>query len=238
MKKVFSFLLTAVIFISCSIILTACGVDNTSSSTPCTHSYSIMDSKATCTSGGNATYQCSLCGKTYNKYESALGHTTDSGTCTRCGKSFQKEIWQQNYYVDEFNNPTNQAYIKNKTYFIGSFSNSATNNSKLYAYLLIDKDDVAIKMWEYGSYLVKGTSTTSYNITILDDNDGKHYTSGTIYKNGDRIYFSDSNFIISLIKQNEKLKIYLVENSQYGYKSTYLFEVERGNFSSVYSSLI
>ncbi len=236
MKKLLSFIfIVALLFVSC-ISLFACGAsDNSGSPTTCNHSYRIMiEQKATCTNGGYITYQCSLCNKTYKEYQNALGHTTNSGTCSRCGKVFETKIWETSFYVDEFRNPTDEAYIKNSDVFVGIFSNSATTNSKVYACILIDAEDIAVKLWEYGSYEVNAYSTTYYNITLLDDYGNKHYTRGTMYKNGERIYFADWT-LVSLLMQNKKITIYIEEDSKYGYNSTYLFEVECGNFNNVYS---
>lgn len=238
---------TALLFLVISMVLLGCmglfscdsdnkpATDSSPTQTTCTHSYKVTDRKASCTRGGNATYTCSLCGDYYQKYESALGHTTTVGKCSRCGQTFVNEVWKTSFYVDEFNNPTSEAYIRNNNLFEGSFSNSATTNSKLYARILIDADDIAIKLWEYGSQEVNAYSTTYYDITILDDKGQKHYTGGTMYKNGERIYFDDWTFV-SLLQENKKLKIYIEEDSKYGYHSSYLFEVENGNFNTVYSN--
>ena len=207
--------------------------DDPTSSANCEHSYVIKESKATCTSGGIDTYECSLCKKTYTEYKSALGHTTSEGTCSRCGKSFAK--WKISYYVDEFNNYTDEAYITNPDMFVGTFSNSATTNSKLYAKILIDSDDISIKLWEYGSNEVNAFTSTSYDITVLDDSGTKHYLSGTMYKGGERIRLSNIK-LIDLLKNNTQLKIYIQENNSYGVDSTYLFSVDCNGFNSVYQS--
>ena len=151
----------------------------------------------------------------------------------------QQKIWQKYYYVDEFNTPTDKAYISNQNDFVGTFSNSATKNSKLCARFLIDEDNLAVKLWEYGWSEVNAYSTTNYDITILDDNGNKHYTRGVMWENTERIFFVNNtdNILINLLQRNEKLKIYIQEDSEYGYSSTYLFEVVCGNFNSIYSTL-
>ena len=53
--------------------------------TICSHSYTLKETKATCLSGGYATYQCSLCDETKREYEKALGHDWLNNTCKRCG---------------------------------------------------------------------------------------------------------------------------------------------------------
>lgn len=172
-----------------------------------------------------------LCGANLVACDSSNSSIKNSNTT----QTLETKVWEMSFYVDEFQNPTNEAYIKNSDVFVGVFTNSATTNSKLYARILIDADDIAIKLWEYGSYEVKAYSTTYYDITLLDDNGNKHNINGTMYKNGDRIRLADLTFI-SLLQKNQKLKIYIKENSEYGYNSTYIFEVKNGNFNNVYSS--
>ena len=91
-------------------------------------------------------------------------------------------------------------------------------------------------LWEYGSRLVKASWTTDYDITILLPNGTKKYFTGTMYENGQVIYFDDYNGIISLFKSTDGiLKIYLKEDSNYGVNSTYLFEVNTSGFKDLYN---
>ena len=72
--------------------------DNSSNnvSTVCNHSYMLKETKATCSSGGYATYQCSLCNETKKEYETALGHDWSNNTCKRCGVTKDLELDPQN----------------------------------------------------------------------------------------------------------------------------------------------
>lgn len=149
-------------------------------------------------------------------------------------------IWTIKYYVDEFNNPTEDGYITTKEYVRGTFSNSATTNSDLLVVWLIDKDDVAIKLAEYGRSVVKSSySSTDYSIVMLDP-DGKKVTmTGKMYKGGDRIYF-DSQYestIIDALKQNGSITIKISELGKYA-SSSYLFKMEDTSFfENAYSRL-
>lgn len=242
MKKIVSMLLAVAIALSVSLLCACSSNNNTnannsnnSNNKACSHSYKKTDSEATCLQGGYATYECSRCGDSYERYESALGHTTSEGTCSRCGESFGG--WEIAFYVDEFNNPTNQAYIRTDDILYGTFSNSATTDSILYARILIDANGIAIKLWEYGRNEVNAYTSTDYKITILDNGGTKHYTTGTMYKNGERIRLADWT-LVNLLQDNTQLKIYIQENSQYGVNSTYLFSVNGGNFNSIYNEFI
>ena len=60
--------------------------------TICSHSYTLKETKATCLSGGYATYQCSLCDETKKEYESALGHDWLNNRCKRCSATKDLEL--------------------------------------------------------------------------------------------------------------------------------------------------
>lgn len=216
MKKLLSILFCALLCLS----FVACDNGNGS----CSHIYN----PATCTEPK----KCSKCGETSG---SALGHTTSNGTCTRCGVSFSK--WEKRYYVDEFNNPTNNAFIAPTNKSSGTFSNSATTNSRLTAYIRVNSDDCEIMLWEYGSSLVKAYSTTDYDITVLLPNGTKKYFTGTMYKNGTVICFDNYNEIITLLKNADGiLKFHIKEDSKYGVNSSYLFEVNTSGFKDLFNN--
>lgn len=69
---------------------------NHNTPTVCSHSYHLKSTKATCLSGGYATYQCSLCDETKREYESALGHSWLNNKCERCGKAKDLELDPKN----------------------------------------------------------------------------------------------------------------------------------------------
>ena len=103
--------------------------------------------------------RCSTCGEvlTSQTVIPALGHTTTSGTCERCGVTFGS--WSLGYYVDEFNQSTSEGFVSHANYFIGTFSNSATTDSLLLVQVLADANDITIFLYEYGSDLVKNSSS-------------------------------------------------------------------------------
>lgn len=204
------------------------------------HSWVEQSSTATCTLNGTVTYKCEWCNKEKTEIQKALGHTTNVGTCSRCGVSIGS--WSARYFVDEFNNPTNHKYIRCDT-VQGTFSNSATTNAKLNAYILVNKPytnmdwlEVEIKLFEYGSSVVKGIySSEQYDITVLDTNNNKHYLTGTIYKGEDRISVKEVDEIISVLRQQGTISIYM-KSSKYSI-STYLFSIETSNFYDLIETL-
>ena len=104
------------------------GNTNSGSTDKHTHVEEVMPAvEPTCTKTGlTEGKRCSECGEVLVAQETvpALGHTTESGTCERCGQSFGD--WRIDYSVDDFNQPTDEWYITEDEYLVSTFSNSAT----------------------------------------------------------------------------------------------------------------
>ena len=197
--------------------------NSSSGNKTCSHSWK----SATCTEPKT----CIYC---YQTSGAKLGHTTETGICTRCGENFSN--WKQGEYTDKFDQKTGVKYIGIDAY--GTFSNSATTDSKLYAYIQIDNDSIGIMLWEYERNLVKGIfDYENYKISILDARGIEHTFTGTIYDGGTRIYFKDADRykMINLLQNNATLKIHLA-TTKYT-TSTYLFEIETRGFAEAYYAI-
>ncbi len=104
-------------------------------------------------------------------------------------------MWEIKYYIDDFQNPTDEGYVTNTYWITGTFSNSATTNSKLNVSLVIDKEFAAIKLYEYGDNLVKNASSSStdvYDIKMQDDAGEVISFRGRMYAGGSRIFMDDN----------------------------------------------
>lgn len=177
---------------------------------------------------------CSLCEKTDGD---ELGHSTNQGTCDRCQEYTGKETWLVIDLVDEFKQTTGyKAIITSVT---GTFSNSATTNSELYAALRVDPDGtVLIMLNEYGSYPVTCSyDYDKYNVIMLDTNKSKRTLKGTIYEDSTLMQFSssDEKTIISALKKPGEVSFYIEEADR---KTTnYLFTIETSNFKDLYENM-
>lgn len=169
---------------------------------------------------------------------SRSGRTTESGTCERCGQSFGD--WRIDYYVDDFNQPTDEWYITEDEYLVGTFSNSATTNSKLYANVMVDLDDNAmIFLYEYGSRQVKNSSERywdEYNITMRTPDGADHKITGTMYCGDDRVNIDDAYIdeVLTALK-GEGNVMFRIENADRTVES-YLIEVATSNFAELYNA--
>lgn len=211
---------------------------------PATGHTEVIDGavEPTCTTSGKTEGKhCSACGEVLVAQETieALGHTTETGTCERCGLSMGK--WKLDYYVDNFQQPTDEGYILNKDYIVGTFSNSATTNSNLYVVVLADAGDISFMLYEYGRSQVKNSSENyvdEYDITMrLPDGSTKDLT-GTMYCGGDRVYVDDSykESVISALSGEGEISFLIVKSDRT--TTQYLFTVPASNFGEEYSALL
>lgn len=154
-------------------------------------------------------------------------------------------IWAVNYYVDDFDQPTDQWYITTNNSVEGKFSNSATTNSKLNAQIAVDKDEetggdrVAIFLWEYGRTMVKNSSERTvdeYNIIMRTADGSDHDLTGTMYCGGDRLFIDDGYVgdVLAAMKESGTVSFRIVDANRT--TSTYLFSIETSNFASIYDS--
>lgn len=196
---------------------------------------------ATCTiSGKTEGISCTACGIVLKAQQTvaALGHTTTTGVCSRCNK--EMNTWKKAFYVDEFKQPTSEAYVTNKTNILGTFSNSATTNSKLYVKFLVDKANCGILLNEYGSHLVKNSSSKyseNYKIIMQDASGVKHNLTGKIYPGGDRIVINDANesTFLNALKSGGKVSLYIVQSDRT--TTNYLFTVNTAGFAEAFKTL-
>ena len=149
----------------------------------------------------------------------------------------KEEDWAIGYYVDEFEEPTDDAYITNTQYIIGKFSNSATSNSELLVQVLVDDEKVSIFLYEYGDNLVKNSSSNyneDYTITIRDESGEEAKISGAIWTGDDRISIEGSSKekLINYLCGEEDFKVHIVNDEHT--TTQYLFKVSPSNFAELY----
>lgn len=150
------------------------------------------------------------------------------------------QLWNTDYYVDDFNQPTDEWYIMNNTLFIGTFSNSAVTDAKLTAEILVDcNKEISFFLYEYGRNLVKNSSENyvdTYNITMRTADGKDHKITGTLYCGGDRIYV-DSQYtdtVLKALKGDENVMFRFVKSDRT--VENYLINVIPANFASEYKT--
>lgn len=103
-------------------------------------------------------------------------------------------MWKVRHYVNDFGDATKKGYIANEMPIVGTFSNSATQDSPLLVRLMFDKDlSINIHLYEYaGNNPVKAYGSDAYSVKVKDK-DGKAYRlHGTNYAS-DRLTLDKSS---------------------------------------------
>ena len=139
-------------------------------------------------------------------------------------ESPQMSVWEIRHYVDEFKRETDEGYVSTINPIQGTFSNSATTNSKLYVYPLFE-ENFRFKLIEYGSNVVKGyhRDGTRYGVYILDESDEKTRVDGILYNGSEALSIKDTDTFSDLLNNNDTLTILIIDSE---YQSTkYIFEL-------------
>ncbi len=101
--------------------------------------------------------------------------------------------WSEGEYVDEFGDKTGEKY-KYMVTTDGVFSNSATNNSKLYGQFTTNGKSLSINVLEYGSSRAKSIEAT-FELVKIKQPDGNIASIKRVFFTKDgTLYFSDEDF--------------------------------------------
>ena len=124
-------------------------------------------------------------------------------------------MWMMGEYVDEFKEKTGKRYFTNTERIKGTFSNSATEDSKLDVELLVDLKNVSIKLYEYGRSLKKSSSSDKFSINIQDKDGGRHRFLGTIFV--DQMFLDDRQIadFHAIMKKGDPIKFLIRNDSRF-----------------------
>jgi len=152
-------------------------------------------------------------------------------------------IWDIDYFVDEFGEPTKEPYITTKNPIYGSFSNSATEGSRLRVqFIIANNESVAIKLFEYDrSNPVKKSYYVEYNVLVQDKDGNKYNLSAFI--SGDRLRFGwsyddykDARKMHNILKKGGKIKFKITEIKHA--TTQYNFEIDNADwYENAYTKL-
>lgn len=139
-------------------------------------------------------------------------------------------IWENGFYVDDFGEPTKDAYIKNRDLIKGLFSNTATQNSNLNVkFLITNSNDISIQLYEYArNNPVKGHSGEEYYVQIQDKNGNRSRLIANNYH--DRLSFGkkDSEIIHKALIIGGQIKFKITEEDTP--TTEYRFDIENATY--------
>ena len=139
----------------------------------------------------------------------------------------EKIFWEVCNYVDEFGDETKEKYVRNSETILGTFSNSATQNSDLRVSLLINsKESINIQLYEYnGDNPVKAAGIDEYKIKVKSDSSDVIVLKSNNYSDRLKLEKNDSKKLSKLFSKGWKLKFSIIDMSEYS-SSVYNFELE------------
>ena len=149
--------------------------------------------------------------------------------------------WSMNYYLDEFGDETDSKYLVIGD-DEGSFSNSATQWSLLYAMILIDKnyiDEPYFKLFEYGSNPLQGYYSDGHRYTcnMKNSKDEKISMSLIMQKDWDFLDIQSGNksIFIDWMGREEYIKFSCFNKERQIEK--YLFKIDFAGYNEAMSAL-
>lgn len=112
---------------------------------------------------------------------SSLATDTSTGTLSTPAPA---PMWAVQHYVNDFGDETEKGYITNGEVIVGTFSNSATQDSPLLVKFLIDADkSINIKLFEYASNNpVKAYGSEGYSVKVKDKDGSMYRLQATNYE--------------------------------------------------------
>ena len=113
--------------------------------------------------------------------------------------------WTKGYYVDEFGDRTGDTYMHMRA--VGTFSNSATQNSKCVYDFYDSGNSITVDVKEYGSSMATSTNWTPEIVKIKTP-------SGEV-KTVKNVFFTKSGSLLFRDKKYTQLKSILTEKGRY-----------------------
>ena len=152
---------------------------------------------------------------------------------------FINKYWNVRYFVDDFGKETNDGYVSVVRYIKGSFSNSATTDSKLLVDIISSEEEFGFKLFEYGRKSpVKGYLTqVVYTIKMRDDKGKDYLIYGDLWKESNRISVRSEyiDTIRNLLIEGRTLQVVL-QGVTYG--ATYSFTIDGKHYGYHYRRLL
>ena len=125
--------------------------------------------------------------------------STPTDAPTPCPTYAPESSWEIDYYVDDFGDKTESAYLRGK--FKGKYTNSFSRSEELTVFFYYDGKEKAfsIRLLEYGSY--RATFTSIYEVYMKVKIDGNEYNIEleVPYSGGD-VFFTSTEGAYNAIK--------------------------------------
>ncbi len=154
-------------------------------------------------------------------------------------KTNQDCLFKITYFVDSFGDPTDKGYITQKDFSKGTFSNSATTNSKIKWSLILAPDQAAFVIYEYESTRITGSSAYPDNYDVKIKTEDGQVETFYCQNYSDRISVKnyDLNRFIETILKEGIIKISIDESTRYSATKYNLGSVDFTGIAQLYDIL-
>ena len=166
----------------------------------------------------------------------------------------KKSSWSVKYFLDDFGDEDkNEPYVGQEYFSEGTFSNTATAGSKVYASIIVEDHLVSLFLYEYGRNPVVNNSSYNddeYEVKFKDADGNVTDCFGISYPKTDRIwlvndtgvtnaknhtdYFTldDSSKILALFNKDQELSVSVKEKNGL---SAYAFKMDTTGFKEAFA---
>ena len=127
--------------------------------------------------------------------------------------------WVEQYYVDEFGDKTDQKY--ESLIAQGTFSNSATTNSKATYSFIKDTESLLINVYEYGSSLATSIDPTFETVKIKQPSGNVVTIERVFFTKSGKLFFSKDNFteLLNTIQESGEYRMIFNRTGEYSQSS-------------------
>jgi len=151
--------------------------------------------------------------------------------------SINSDIWELKYYVNEFQESTDNGYIMSKQKFYGTYSSSYIDDEDCTAGFQIDKDSVALTLFDNDNdNLATGTKSfpTTYKIALKCDDKIYNFVCSSC---GEKIYFNKPKTMINIFQLEKPIKMSIVEYNDYSDKTFFIREFDTTGFNRFWNKI-
>lgn len=169
-----------------------------------------------------------------------------------CGMS-PSGIWKKDFYLDSFNQPTEDPYIGTGSRIKGTYNSATVSDGKLEAELRVDSETVRIYLYENGTDKVKNGNNESvyYPVTVKRADGSTFEADGLMMGGSDHVEIFEDKLLslFSLVEKDEddhisdalcakegEVSFFITRYDQAA--TNYLFTVKCGNFAELYDAEI
>lgn len=164
-------------------------------------------------------------------------------------------VWEEAFYLDNFNQPTKKSYIGTIDHLKGTFNSTTVTDGQMEAEIRVDGSIISILLYENGNEKVKngGNKDILFPIEVMKPDGSTFSINGVMLVGEDciKIQETQANCVLigsdteknrttsiatALCTENSQVTFYITREDQPA--TSYLFSADCGNFKEIYDDTI